>query len=192
MVTHSSILAHPWARIPWTEEPGRLQPTVSQRVGHDWATSLSFSLSLWWFLPYIDMHQPWVYMCSSSWSPLPPPSSSHPSGSSQWTSPEHPVLCIEPKLEIYSTYDNIHVSKLFSQIIPPSPSPRVQKSVLYLCVSFAVSHIGSSSTSFEIPYICINIFCWCFSIWHTSLCIIGSSFIHLIRNDSNAFFLMDE
>ena len=30
--THSSILA--W-RIPWTEEPGRLQATGSQRVGHD-------------------------------------------------------------------------------------------------------------------------------------------------------------
>ena len=33
---------------------------------------------------------------------------------------------------------------LFSQIIPPSPSPRVQKSILYICVSFAVSYIGSS------------------------------------------------
>ena len=35
MATHSSILA---GRIPWTEEPGRLQSTGSQRVGHDWAT----------------------------------------------------------------------------------------------------------------------------------------------------------
>ena len=32
MATHSSTLA--W-RIPWTEEPGRLQSTGSQRVGHD-------------------------------------------------------------------------------------------------------------------------------------------------------------
>ena len=32
MATHSSILA--W-RIPWTEEPGELQSTGSQRVGHD-------------------------------------------------------------------------------------------------------------------------------------------------------------
>ena len=32
MVTHSSILA--W-RIPWTEEPSRLQSMGSQRVGHD-------------------------------------------------------------------------------------------------------------------------------------------------------------
>ena len=32
MATYSSILA---GRIPWTEEPGGLQSTVSQRVGHD-------------------------------------------------------------------------------------------------------------------------------------------------------------
>ena len=32
MATHSSILA--W-RIPWTEEPGGLQSTGSQRVAHD-------------------------------------------------------------------------------------------------------------------------------------------------------------
>ena len=38
MATHYSILA--W-RIPWMEEPGRLQSMGSQRVGHDWATSLS-------------------------------------------------------------------------------------------------------------------------------------------------------
>ena len=35
MATHSSILA--W-RIPWTEEPGGLPRTGSQKVGHDWAT----------------------------------------------------------------------------------------------------------------------------------------------------------
>ena len=32
MATHSSILA--W-KIPWTEEPGRLQSMGLQRVGHD-------------------------------------------------------------------------------------------------------------------------------------------------------------
>ena len=36
MATHSSILA--W-RIPWTEEPGRLQSIGSQRVRHDLATN---------------------------------------------------------------------------------------------------------------------------------------------------------
>ena len=34
MATHSSILA--W-KISWTEEPGRLQSTGLQRVGHDWS-----------------------------------------------------------------------------------------------------------------------------------------------------------
>ena len=43
MATHSSILA--W-KIAWTEEPGRLQSMVSQRVGHNWATSLPLPLSL--------------------------------------------------------------------------------------------------------------------------------------------------
>ena len=38
MAPYSSTLA--W-KIPWTEEPGRLQSMGSLRVGHDWATSLS-------------------------------------------------------------------------------------------------------------------------------------------------------
>ena len=45
MAPHSSTLA--W-RIPWTEEPGRLQSTGSLRVGHDWATSLSLFTFLHW------------------------------------------------------------------------------------------------------------------------------------------------
>ena len=36
MAILSSILA--W-RIPWTEEPGSLQPMGSQRVGHNWVTT---------------------------------------------------------------------------------------------------------------------------------------------------------
>ena len=44
MATHSSTLA--W-RIPWTEKPGRLQSTGSQRLGHDWATSLHIYASFW-------------------------------------------------------------------------------------------------------------------------------------------------
>ena len=65
------------------------------------------------FLPYIDMNQPLVYMCSPSWTPLPAPSQSNPSGSPQCTSPEHPVSCIKPRLAIYFTYGNIRVSMLF-------------------------------------------------------------------------------
>ena len=42
MAVHSSTLA--W-KIPWTEGPDRLQSMRSQRVGHDWATSLSLAQS---------------------------------------------------------------------------------------------------------------------------------------------------
>ena len=41
MAIHSSSIA--W-KIPWTEEPGRLPSMGSQRIGHDRAISLSFSL----------------------------------------------------------------------------------------------------------------------------------------------------
>ena len=60
-------------------------------------------------MPYINMHLPQVYMCSPSWTPLPPPSPYHPSGSSQCTSPKLPVSCIEPGLEIRFWYDIVHV-----------------------------------------------------------------------------------
>ena len=39
MATHTSTLA--W-KIPWTEEPSRLQSMGIQRVAHDWATSTNF------------------------------------------------------------------------------------------------------------------------------------------------------
>ena len=50
MATHSSILA--W-RIPWKEEPGGLQSPGSQRVGHDWATSLILNGLLYIFIYYL-------------------------------------------------------------------------------------------------------------------------------------------
>ena len=71
MVTHSSILA--W-RIPWTEEPGRLQTTGLQRVRHDSATSLSFfhSCERCWSATSIMLAQNgWGWLeelsCSFSW-----------------------------------------------------------------------------------------------------------------------------
>ena len=42
MATHSSTLA--W-KIPWKEEPGRLQSMGSRRVGHDWVTELNWMLN---------------------------------------------------------------------------------------------------------------------------------------------------
>ena len=53
MVTHCSTLA--W-KIPWTEEPGRLQSMGSQRVRHDWAILLSLSPD--YNVEYLEMDFP--------------------------------------------------------------------------------------------------------------------------------------
>ena len=82
-------------------------------------------------------------------NPLPPPSPYYPSGSSQCTSPKHPVSCTEPGLATHFIY-----IIRFNAILPNhptlsiSPSHRVQKTVLYICVSFAVLYTGLSLPSF--------------------------------------------
>ena len=60
--------------------------------------------------------------------------------------PKHPVSCIEPGLAIHFLYDIIR----FNAILPnhPTLSLWVQKSVLHICVFFAVLHTGSSLPSF--------------------------------------------
>ena len=47
MATHSSTLA--W-KIPWMEEAGKLPSTGSQRVRHNWVTSLYWTIIAWWTL----------------------------------------------------------------------------------------------------------------------------------------------
>ena len=95
---------------------------------------------LYLFCHIINMNPPQVYTCSPSWT-LPPLSLYHPSGSSQCTSPKHPVSCIEPGLATCFIYDIIHVSMPFSLIIPPSPSPTESKRLLYTSVSLLLSRI---------------------------------------------------
>ena len=80
MAPHSSTLA--W-KIPWTEEPGRLQSMGSLGVGHDLATSLSLFTFMHWrrkwqptlvFLP--GESQGWgawwlaIYGVAQSWTQL--------------------------------------------------------------------------------------------------------------------------
>ena len=75
METLSGILA--W-RILWTEEPGRLQSTGSQRIGHDWATSpFTFQFSLVQSLSRVRLFAtPWIAALqaslpiTNSWSSL--------------------------------------------------------------------------------------------------------------------------
>ena len=69
-----------------------------------------------------------------------PPSPYHPSGSSQCTSPKHPVSCIEPGMASRFIHDILHVSMPFSQIFPPSPSPIESIRLFYTSVSLLLSH----------------------------------------------------
>src|SRR5574337_1685870 len=66
-------------------------------------------------------------------------SSDLPSGSSQCTSPKHPVSCIEPGLASRFIHDTLHVSMPFSQIFPPSPSPTESTRLFYTSVSLLLS-----------------------------------------------------
>ena len=112
----------------------------------------------------------------------------------QCTSPEHPVSCIEPGLVIRFTYDNLHDSIPPSHIIPPLPSPTESQRLFNTSVSLLLSRTQGYRyhlSKFHI-YALVSILYWCFSFWLTSLCIMGSSFSHLIRTDSNVSFLTAE
>ena len=138
------------------------------------------------------MNQPWVYMCPPSRTPLPPPSPSHPSGLSQCTSFEYPVSCIKVGLVIYFTHGNMlqcySLQSSHPRLLPQRPKVCSLHVSLFCCLTYWVIITIFLNSIHK----CINILYWCFSFQLTSLCIIGSSFIHLIKTDSNAFFLMDE
>ena len=94
--------------------------------------------ALQWVLSYIDMNHPCI--------PHPDPPSHLPLHPIPLGFPVHQaqalVSCIPPGLVICFTIDNIHA------VLWKHPtlafSHRVQKSVLYICVSFSVLHIGLS------------------------------------------------
>jgi len=76
----------------------------------------------------------------------PPPSPYPPSGSSQCTSPKHPVSCIKPGLATHFIHDIIHVSMPFSHISPPSPSPTESIRLIYTSVSLLLSRTQGLKT----------------------------------------------
>ena len=121
--------------------------------------TLFYFTILYWFLPYIDMNPPQVYMSSQSWTPLSPPTPYHLSGSSPCTSPKHPVSCIEHRLAIRFLPDSVHVSVPFSQIIPPSPSPSESKSPFYTSVSLLLSRIQSYHYHLSKFHIYVLVYC---------------------------------
>ena len=75
----------------------------------------------------------------------------------------------------------------------PHPLPHSPKdSSIHLCLFCYLTYRVIITIFLNSIYMCVSVLYWCFSFWLTSLCIIGSSFIHLIRTDSNVFFLMAE
>ena len=106
-----------------------------------------------------NMNPPQVYTCSPSLILLPPPSRYHPSGSSQCTSPKHPVSCIEPGLATHFIYDIIHVSMPISQIFPPSPSPTESKRLFYTSVSLLLSRTQGYCYHLSKFHICALVYC---------------------------------
>ena len=100
-------------------------------------------------LPYINMNLPWVYMCSPSRTPPTSPTFIL----SLWVIPVHQprASCIMHRTW---TGDLFHIwyYTYFNAILPNHPtlalSHRVQKTVLYICVFFAVLHTGLLLPSF--------------------------------------------
>ena len=167
-------------------------PTESKRLFY---TSVSLLLShiQGYRLPYIDMNQPCVYMCSPSWTPshLPPHPipQGHPSAPAlsalshalnlDWRSISHMAIYIFQCYSLKSSHPHFLLQ-----------SPKVCS--LHLCLFCSLAYRVIVTIFLNFIYICISVLYWCFSFWLTSLCIIGSSFIHLIRTDSNEFFLTAE
>ena len=116
---------------------------------------------LYWFCHTL----PWInhgYTRVPILNPFPPPSPSHPSRSSQCTSPEHPVSCIEPGLVIYFTYSSIHVSDSLRSS-HPCPHPQSPKDCsVHLCLFCYLTHrvIVTIFLNFIYIYTCVCV-CVC-------------------------------
>ena len=140
------------------------------------------------FLPYINMNQPKVYICSPLLEPsshlLPHPTplgchrapalgSLHHTANSHWRSILHMVTCMFLCCSLNSSHPLL-----------PSLCPQVCSLCLRLHCCPADKF---TSTILLETHICINIQYLLFSFWLISLYRIGSRFIHLVRTDSNAF-----
>ena len=127
--------------------------------------------------------------------PIPSPTSlpSHPSGSSQCTSHEH--LSHASNLHwrsvshlIVYMFQSYSLRSSHPHLLPQSP----KVCSVHLCLFFCLAYRVIITNFLNSIYMRICILYWCLSFWLTSLCIMGSSFIHLIRTDSNVFLLMAE
>ena len=110
------------------------------------------------------MNQPWVYKCPASEPPSHLPPQPIPLGCPRALALSA-VSCIRLGLVIYFTYGNVHISMLFSQIIPPSPPPTETKSLFFITVSLLLSQVQGHHPPLSKFHICVLIYC----IGHSSI-----------------------
>ena len=110
------------------------------------------------------MNPPRVYTCSQSWTPLPPPSAYHSSGSSQCTSPKHPVSCIKPGLNLSSVPEDMlmcavwyqsykeHTSSSSSKTLSPFTSTECSSDYLHILLGLPEIFCGLKPSTFSDNY----------------------------------------
>ena len=111
-------------------------------------------------------------------------------------SPPAPSI-LYPALDLDWRFISYMILQMFKCHSPKSSHPlhlpqSPKDCSIHLCLFCCLAYRVIVTIFLNSIYIYISILYWCFSFWLTSLCIIGSSFIHLIRTDSSVFVLMAE
>ena len=135
-----------------------------------------------------------IHMAPSSKASLPPLIPSQPSRISQspslsslnYTTNSHWLSILHMLVYMFPCYS------LYYPTLSFLPTPPMSISLFSLPESPLHTYKQVHQHQFSRVYICINIQYLFFSIWLTSLCIIGSTFIHLKTTDSSAFFYLAE
>ena len=164
MAPNSSTLA--W-KIPWMEEPGGLQSMGSQRVGHDWVTSLSLFTFMHWrrkWQPTLVFLIPGTgepgellsmgsHRVGHNWSDLPAAAAA----AEHWV--EFPGLHSRFPLVIYFIHsiNSVYMSIPVSQFLPQHPAPSSWYSYicsLPLCLYFWFTNMIIYTVFLDSMYMC--------------------------------------
>ena len=148
-------------------------------------------MMLYWFLPYINMNQPYIYICPITLEPpfhlpvhpmalhcQPRLSSLHHTANSHWLAILHMVMYR------FQCYSLSLPHPLLPILCPQVCSLHLS---LYCCPTKQVHQY-----KFSRFHTCALIYDTCFSLSLTSFCVIGSRFTYLFRTGSNAFPFMVE